>query len=81
MQGMATSPAPVADEAVAEVPRAKPYAVAPSRRGKRAFTGHIDEVAFKQLRLLKVELDRPIQSLLEEALNDLFRKYSKSAIV
>jgi len=51
-----------------------------SRLGKRAVTFHIDETAQKQLRLLCVDTDRTSQSLLEEALNDLFRKHNRSAI-
>jgi hypothetical protein len=34
----------------------------------------------KQLRQLAVDLERSHQSLLDEALNDLFRKYNVSAI-
>ena len=55
-------------------------ALAPSRRNKRAIGGHFDPAVGKQLRLLSVDLDRTVQDLLAEALNDLFRKYNKSAI-
>lgn len=55
-------------------------AVAPSRAGKRQIAGHFDPLVTKQLRYLAAEHDKSIQDLLEEALNDLFRKYGKSAV-
>lgn len=54
--------------------------VAASRVGKRSISGHVDPTVQKQLRRLAVELDRSHQNLLDEALNDLFRKYNVSAI-
>ncbi len=54
--------------------------LAPSRRGKRNVSAYIDSTAAKQLRLLAVEQDTSTQALVEEALNDLFRKHGKSAI-
>lgn len=53
---------------------------APSRRGKRVVSAYIDPTAAKQLRLLAVELETSTQALVEEALNDLFRKHNRSAI-
>ena len=55
-------------------------AVAASRVGKRSISGHVNPDVQKQLRRLAVDLDRSHQSLLDEALNDLFRKYNVSAI-
>lgn len=52
----------------------------PSRQGKRVVSAYLEPTAAKQLRLLSAEADRSTQSLVEEALNDLFRKYGKSAI-
>lgn len=54
--------------------------VAASRVGKRSISGHVSPEVQKQLRRLAVDLDRSHQSLLDEALNDLFRKYNVSAI-
>lgn len=54
--------------------------VAASRIGKRSISGHVVPEVQKQLRRLAVDLDRSHQSLLDEALNDLFRKYNVSAI-
>ncbi|MBS0235536.1 MAG: hypothetical protein JSR99_18870 [Proteobacteria bacterium] len=80
MQDMAaTSPAPTASSADASE-QSRNSIVQRSRLGKRAVTFHIDEAAQKQLRLLCVDTDRTSQSLLEEALNDLFRKHIRSAI-
>lgn len=71
----ATEPAlPAA--AVASLPRPVPQ----TRVGKRAVTGFISQEAYKQLHLIGIDLDCSIQELLVEALNDLFRKYDKSAI-
>ncbi|NOT70780.1 MAG: hypothetical protein HOP09_05635 [Hyphomicrobium sp.] len=52
----------------------------PSRQGKRVVSAYLEATAAKQLRLLSAESDRSTQSLVEEALNDLFRKYGKSAL-
>ena len=84
MQGMAGAPdltvigsAPVLDSAAPSSDRAT---LAPSRRGKRNVSAYIDAVAAKQLRLLAVERDSSTQALVEEALNDLFRKHGKSPV-
>lgn len=53
---------------------------APSRRGKRAITGYVAPDAFKQFKILQAERDKDGQQLIEEALNDLFKKYGKPAI-
>ena len=52
----------------------------PSRRGKRSVSGHFDPAVQRQLRMLAAETDRTTQALIGEALNDLFRKYNRSAI-
>lgn len=80
MQGMQSVDAAVmADEApVLETRPASPRP--PSRQGKRVVSAYLEATAAKQLRLLSAEADRSTQSLVEEALNDLFRKYGKSAI-
>lgn len=58
----------------------KPSTRSPSRIGKRNVSAYVNPTAAKQLRLLSVEQDTSTQALVEEALNDLFRKYGKSAI-
>lgn len=83
MQGM-SGEAPSSFVAAPALPPAKTPAPtpdrAPSRRGKRVVSAYIDPTAAKQLRLLAVELDTSTQALVEEALNDLFRKHNRSAI-
>lgn len=87
MQGMAgAAVAPI--EAAVSAPMVvvpKPKArrttpIAPSRRGKRNVSAYIEATAAKQLRLLAVDQETSTQALLEEALNDLFRKYNRSAV-
>lgn len=52
----------------------------PSRKGKKAISGFFDPTVSKQLRMLGIEEDRTVQSMLGEALNLLFEKYGKDAI-
>jgi hypothetical protein len=50
-------------------------AVAPSRAGKKPITGFFDPEVSKQIKKVALDKDRTMQELLQEALNDLFRKY------
>ena len=53
----------------------------PSRhRGPGTIAGHFSPAVHRQLRLLGVMQDRTVQSLLGEALNELFRKHGKLPI-
>ena len=62
-------------------PEAKPAAQRPpSREGKRALTVYLRPEAWKQLRMLAVNLERPTQALGEEALNLLFEKHRLNRI-
>ena len=54
--------------------------VAPSRVNKKAVTGFFDPEVSKQLKLIAIEREETIQSLLVEAINDIFKKYGKSPI-
>ena len=80
MQGMQRPEAQATAEIVPIQATARKYPVAQSRVGKRMVSGYFYPDAIKQLHLLAIERDATVQSLLEEALNDLFRKYGKSAI-
>jgi hypothetical protein len=51
-----------------------------SRRDKRAITGYVSPQAFQQFQILRAERGRDVQELVEEALNDLFKKYGKPPI-
>jgi len=53
---------------------------APSRVGRVQIAGFFSKEASKQLRLLALETDGTVQSLLAEALNDLFAKHRKPPI-
>ena len=51
-----------------------------SRVGRVQIAGFFSKEASKQLRLLALETDGTVQSLLAEALNDLFTKHHKPPI-
>lgn len=53
----------------------------PDRDNKSPITGFFGLDVKKQLRILAAEQSKTIQRLLAEALNDLFDKYKKPAIV
>lgn len=48
----------------------------PSRVGKKIIAGHFDPVVLRQIKQIALDQDRSIQSLLSEALNDLFEKHN-----
>lgn len=49
--------------------------VVPSRVGKKPVTGFFDPAVSRQIKKLGLDQDKTMQELLQEALNDLFRKY------
>lgn len=55
-------------------------AVPPSRQGKKMISGHFDKDVHRQLKMLALEKDTSIQSLLSEALNALFERNNKPPI-
>lgn len=52
----------------------------PSRQGKKALTGYFEPEVLKQLKILAASEDKTMQVLMTEAINDLFKKYSKPHI-
>ena len=57
-------------------PEAKPAAQRPpSREGKRALTVYLRPEAWKQLRMLSVQIESSTQALGEDAINLLFEKH------
>jgi hypothetical protein len=64
----------ITDEAVAKTSQRT------GRVGTRMLGGHISEPAQRQFKILAVVQDKTVQALLEEAINDLFRKYGKEPI-
>jgi hypothetical protein len=54
---------------------AAPSTVPPSRVGKKPVTAFFDPEVSRQIKKLGLDQDKTMQDLLQEALNDLFRKY------
>ena len=52
----------------------------PSREGKRVLSIYLRPEAWKQLRLLSIQLESPNQALGEEAINLLFEKHRLNRI-
>ena len=52
----------------------------PSRQGKKTIIGYFDPDVIKQLKLIGIDEDLSIQSMMQEALNDFFVKHGKSQI-
>ncbi|MCH9806710.1 MAG: hypothetical protein K0U74_03170 [Alphaproteobacteria bacterium] len=79
LMGMKEQPKP---QLVAVEPAAQAAStnVAPSRKGKKVISGYFDPAASRQLRMLAIEQDTTVQALLEEALNDLFKKHGRSSV-
>ncbi len=69
--------APPAAPAISPGPR--PYFAA-TRVGKKKVTAALSPAAHKQLKSLAVEHDTKSETLLAEAIRDLFSKYGKPAI-
>jgi hypothetical protein len=62
-------------------PEAKPAAQRPpSREGKRALTVYLRPEAWKQLRMLSVQIESSTQALGEDAINLLFEKHRLNRI-
>jgi hypothetical protein len=53
---------------------------AATRAGKKKVTAPLDPLAHKQLKQLGLDLDLKMETLLVEAINDLFKKYGKPPI-
>jgi hypothetical protein len=50
------------------------------RVGTKMLGGHFSEPAQRQFKVLAAEQGKTVQVLLEEAINDLFKKYNKEPI-
>ena len=68
------------DEAAAGTTSKPTAMVPPSRQGKKMISGHFDKDVHRQLKMLALEKDTSIQSLLSEALNALFERNNKPPI-
>ena len=47
---------------------------------KRLFTVRLDEPVIRDIKLLSVDLDKPISDLLAEAISDLVRKHGRTEV-
>ena len=64
-------------------PRPEPLSYArgaPSRHGKKGVVIYVDPEVAKLLRRMALDRGRSLQSLGEEAINDLFQKYGEKPI-
>jgi hypothetical protein len=52
-----------------------PNPLPPSRVGKKPVTAFFDPEVSRQIKKIGIDQDKTMQDLLQEALNDLFRKY------
>ncbi len=75
----AGSIAPLTDTE-AKVPVARSKARPPSREGKRILSIYLKPEAWKQLRMLSVNVESSTQTLGEEAINLLFEKHRLNRI-
>ncbi|MBL8845186.1 MAG: hypothetical protein JNN24_05395 [Hyphomicrobium zavarzinii] len=74
-------PAPMPMAETAQQPTWKARPTPSTRVNRRTVTVWISREAHKQLLQMGLDMERKVQDLGEEALNDLFRKYNKSAVV
>lgn len=68
-------PATFQDEPKAQVEGNKLRTIVPSRVGKKPVTGFFDPAVSRQIKKLGLDQEKTMQELLQEAFNDLFRKY------
>lgn len=59
-----------------KIPREK----AASREGRQFVAAHVKPEVVKQLKMIGIQHDKTIQSLLIDAINDIFHKYGVSRI-
>jgi len=65
---------------VAEAQPADPAAKTASRIGTRMLGFHVPEPVQRQFKVLAAEQGKTVHGMLQEAVNDLFRKYDKGTI-
>lgn len=71
-QAVKTKPIPQSSDAVGTQPL--------SRIGTRMLGFHVPEPVQRQFKILAAEQGKTVQALLQEAVNDLFRKHNKEPI-
>jgi hypothetical protein len=84
LEGTTTMPLPSAPAQTKELRQERLITTkamrAKSRKGRQFIAAHVVPEAAKQFKLLSVQQDRTTQSMLIEAINDLFTKYGLSRI-
>ena len=76
-----TKPEPITDPARrSAVSSTVSYYVAPSREGKTNITAYLSQDYKRNLRLIQAKAGHSLQTLIAEALNDLFAKYDVPTI-
>jgi hypothetical protein len=50
------------------------------KESKKLFTVRLEEAVIRDIKLLSVDLDKPISDLLAEAVRDLVRKYGRTEV-
>ena len=75
-----TQPAPEPEQPLPEEVEARKTSRPPSREGKRVLSIYLPPEAWKQLRLLSLNLETSTQALGEEAINLLFEKHRLNRI-
>jgi len=76
----AEQPEPLSQIVEIKKPPAKSKSRPPSREGKRVLSVYLTPEAWKQLRMLSLNLESSTQSLGEEAINLLFEKHRLNRI-
>ena len=68
-------------EAAAEAapPAARKWERPPSREGRKAVVVHLDPGGYRELRILGIDLDRPLQAMMIEAVDDFLVKHGRPA--
>lgn len=75
-----TKPEPVATAHQPAPTTAAAHYTAPSRAGKTNLTAYLSQDYKRNMRLIQAKTGRSLQTLIAEALNDLFAKYDVPAI-
>ena len=65
---------------ISGLPALRRAVTVPSRVGKKPVTGFFEPAVSRQLKRLGLDHERTMQDLIQEALNDLFRKYEQPPI-
>lgn len=74
--GAATA-APPGPGPVIEPTPLRRWPLSPSREGRKAVVVHVDPKGFRELKILALDLDRPLQSMMIEAIDDYLERHDR----